>query len=542
MKKLFLSLITVLSVGFFISSCSFPELPSPELTFSQAYMKNVAVVNFITDTSPDESGVLVESLEGTAVSITGPDAAKVFNLDGTKDFKITGGMVALLLDPSAVFSGNMEFNINVEVAPVGYLKRIIPVKFIKDQNDSSYEVVMLKKTDLPAGISMNTNNSGTVAAGAGLGSNINLTASNATVEGVTTSITVPAGIKMKDASNATLAGKLDIELISFSETGTTTAYFPGGLAPENIDMGNGQTASGTFVSAGFASINMSVGGNKVKTFEGGKVAVKMTLSKVNYNPITEKPYTVDDKIDIWSYDDDKGQWKFESTGTVKKDTDNSLYVAFETTHLSSFNLDYFNSSQGKCNSTAIQFDWTSDEESVETRIVLSYMLGTSREQYFTSYYTTINKGQKIYFWNAPLPATSMRVYNSSTGKLLLNKNFAKGAFCANPTVNLDLAATAQKLVTLNFEGMCVNTGTKVLPPVGTTFYYKETGTVKWRKFYVITYARRNLSNLTTRKLTVGKSYDFYVIVGNKKTQKTYTIERADYLIDVPLPASICNSF
>ena len=106
-------------------------------------------------------------------------------------------------------------------------------------------------------------------------------------------------------------------------------------------MGNGKTESGTFVSAGFASINMSVGGKKVKTFEGGKVGVKMVLSKINYNLKTEKPFNTDDTIDIWSYDDDKGQWKFESTGIVKKDADNSLYVAFETSHLSYFNFDFF---------------------------------------------------------------------------------------------------------------------------------------------------------------------------------------------------------
>lgn len=535
MKKSLLSLITILSVGFLYNSCEFPEFPSPEITISQDFMTHVAVVNFITDTSPDASGSLVETLDNTVVTVTGPDAARVFNIEGTKDFKITGGMVALLLDPSADFSGDKEYNINLVVEPAGYVKRIIPVKFIKDQNENPYEVAMLKKSSLPTGITVATNTTGAVTA-TGLTTAINLTASNAATSGVTTAITVPTGIKMKDASGAVLTGSLNTEVISFSEAGDNTAYFPGGLTPENIDMGNGTTASGAFVSAGFATINMTVGGKKVKTFEGAKVAVKMTLSKDNYNPKTEKPFAPDDTIDIWSYDDDKGQWKFESTGIVKKDADNSLYVSFETTHLSSFNLDYFNGSAGICNSTSVKFDWTANVASVGCTIKLSYPFG----QYVKSFNTFIFKGQNINFRLAPRAATKLDVYNTSTGKLLASTNFATGQLCANPTVTLDVPAPPVP-VTLRYQAMCPNKSTKVLPPVGTTLYYKESGGTFWRTFYRVNFWNRNQTSLTTNLLTVGKTYDFKVVVGSKSTQKSYTISSANYFIDVPLPDRICNS-
>lgn len=535
MKKSLLSLITILFVGFLNNSCEFPEFPSPELTISQDFMTHVAVVNFITDTSPEASGALVESLDNTVVTVTGPDAARVFNIEGTKDFKITGGIVALLLDPTADFSGNKEYNINLVVEPVGYVKRIIPVKFIKDQNENPYEVVMLKKSSLPTGITVATSTTGTISA-TGLTTAINLTASNAATSGVTTAITVPTGIKMKDASGAVLTGSLNTEVISFSEAGDNTAYFPGGLTPENIDMGNGTTASGAFVSAGFASINMTVGGKKVKTFEGAKVAVKMTLSKDNYNPKTDKPYKADDTVDIWSYDDDKGQWKFESTGTVKKDADNSLFVSFETTHLSSFNLDYFNGSAGICNSTSVKFDWTSNVATIGCTIKLSYQFG----QYVKSINTPISKGQSIIFRLAPRAATKLDVYDASNGKLLATKNFAIGELCANPTVTLNLPAPPPT-ITLKYQAMCPNKTTKVLPPVGTVLYFKESGTTTWRLFYQVNFLNRNNTSLTTNLLTVGKTYDFKVFVGNKSSQKTYTISSANYFIDVPLPDRICNS-
>jgi hypothetical protein len=547
MKKSLLSIIIVFLVGFLNNSCEFPEFPTPELTISQDFMTHVAVVNFITDTAPEASGALVESLDDTKVTITGPDAARVYTVEGTKNFIITGGKVQLLLDPSADFSGDKEYNINVVVEPKDYLKRIIPVTFTKAENDGYYEVAMLKKTSMPEGITMATNTSGSVT-DAGLKADINLTASNAATSGVTTEITVPAGIKMKDASGTVLTGSLKTEVISFSEEGNNTAYFPGGLSPENIDMGNGTTASGAFVSAGFASINMTVGDKKVKTFDGAKVAVKMTLSKDNFNPKTDKPFATDDAIDIWSYDDDNGKWKFESTGIVKKDADNSLYVSFETSHLSYFNLDYlFKGSEGYCPNyySTIQFNWTSSIPSINCRIVFTSLATDSSsnwwEQLFVSKEALISKGEVFEVYNGPKAATRLDVYDISSGKLLLTKNFAKGALCANPTVTLN-ATTPQPTVTLAYQAMCPGKNTKVLPPVGTVIYFKEKGSSysNWRVFYEVSYLNRNLTSLTTNLLNVGKSYDFWVFVGSKDTQKTYTITSANYFIDVPLPSSICN--
>jgi hypothetical protein len=547
MKKLFLSFITVLSVGCLISGCTFPELP--ELNISQDFMKNVAVINFTTDTSGEASGALNESMDGATVTITGPDAAKIYNIEGTKVFSITGGILALLLDPSADFAGNKEYNINVVVEKEGYLKRTVPITFTKDQNDSSYEVAMLKKSSMPAGITMASNTSGTISA-SGLVSTINLTASNTATSGVTTAITVPTGIKMKDAGGAVLTGPLKAEVISFSENGANTAYFPGGMSPENIDMGNGTTASGAFVSAGFASIDMTVGGKKVKSFEGAKVAVKMTLSKDNYNPKTEKPFAPDDTIEVWSYDNDLGQWKLESLGTVKKDSDNSLYVSFETSHLSYFNLDYlFTGDQGYCSGwfNTIKFNWTSSIAAINARVVFTSFATSSWGrwgQFFSSFNSTITKGQVFSIYNGPRAATRVDVYDNSTGKILLSQDFARGSLCASPTVTLNVPAPpSPTLVSLKYVNMCPGKKTQPLPPVGTRILFKEAGsTASFRDFHWVTTANNSATTLTTNLLTVGKTYDFKVVVGTQSAIRTFKIASANYTIDVPLPNSICNRF
>jgi hypothetical protein len=549
MKKLFLSLMTILSIGFLVSSCEFPELPNPELKFSQDFMKNVAVINFTTDISGQASGALNESMDGATVTITGPDAAKIYNIEGVKKFSITRGILALLLDPSSDFAGNKEYNINVVVEKEGYLKRTVPITFVKNQNQSSYEVAMLKESNMPAGITMASNTSGIVSA-SGLISTINLTASNIATSGVTTAITVPTGIKMKDASGAVLTGPLKAEVISFSENGDNTAYFPGGMSPKNIDMGNGTTASGAFVSAGFASIDMTVGGKKVKSFEGAKVAVKMTLSKNNYNPKTEKPFAPDDTIEVWSYDNDLGQWKLESLGTVKKDADNSLYVSFETSHLSYFNLDYlFTGDQGYCSGwyNTIKFNWTSSIAAINARVVFTSFATSSWGrwgQFFSSFNSTITKGQVFSIYNGPRAATRVDIYDNSTGKLLLSQDFARGSLCASPTVTLNVPnPPSPTLVNLKYVNMCPNKRTQPLPPVGTKILFKETGsTAVFRDFHFVTFDNKSATSLTTSLLTVGKTYDFMVVVGSRSTTRTLTIDSANYIIDIPLPNTICDRF
>ena len=547
MKKLVHSLLTILSVGFIISSCNFTDLPNADLVISQDFMSHVAVVNFISDTSADASGLLDETLDKTVVTITGPDAAKVYNIEGKKSFIITGGKVQLFLDPTADFSGDKEYKVDLTVEPAGYLKRIVPITFSKDQNDSSYEVAMLKKSATPSGITIATNTSGAVTA-TGLTTAINLTASNVATSGVTTAITVPAGIKMKDASNTVLTGKLETEVISFSETGSNTAYFPGGLNPENIDMGNGTTASGSFVSAGFASINMTVGGKKVKTFEGAKVAVKMTLSKNNYNPKTAKPFAPDDTIDIWSYDDDKGQWKFESTGKVKKDADNSLYVSFETSHLSAFNLDFwFNDAVSYCfrKTNYVTFKWNSSIADINAKVEFSSFALVSWGrwgQVTTAINIDIMEGEPVYFRLAPKGATHLNVYDNSTGKLLLSQDFAEGGLCLNPTVTLDVPnPPSQVLVTLKYKGTCSNTTATVLPPVGTSISYREKGKTGWRSFHQVTVQNKNQTSITTNLLEIGKTYEFKAFVGQRSEIRTYTISQANMSFEVKIPDDICKA-
>lgn len=542
MKKFNLFPILALLLTGIITNC---DMPDTEVHVSQDFMTHVAQVNFVTDASNQAAGKLLEDLNEIPVTIEGPDKDKVYNIEGKRVFKIQGGRLHLLLSPNELTSDTESRTVNVIVNISGYLKRIVPVTFVKAINNGFVEVALIKETNLPAGIKLAEDKNGKVGTVTGLDKTISIKASNDDVEGVTTEIIIPEGVKMKDANGGLLSGDLIAKVISFTDNGDLTAYFPGGLMPTNIDMGNGNTQDGAFVSAGFAAINMTVNGKTVKTFEGGEVAVKMTLGKTNYNPATGLPFKKDDTIGIWSYDDDKGQWKLEEeNGIIKEDTDGSLYVTFTTSHLSYFNLDYLASGNGgKCFYTNLKVKWTgvTSDNKVRARFVFTY-LGSGVNPWTQRVMTSegeVYNDANIFIYNAPRLPIQIEVYDIDNGKSLAKKTFGNGVLCnGNAEISISAPAPVVELVSLTYKGMC--NGTIIYPPVGTLIYYRPVGG-SWQIFHYIDYAKRFDSKIVTNKLKVGKTYDFYIFAGGKSQQRTITIEKAAYSIDVKLPDDLCRS-
>ncbi len=198
---------------------------------------------------------------------------------------------------------------------------------------------------------------------------------------------------------------------------STLDVFPGGLDLEvpvpASDDANATEApqAGAFTTAGFVAIELTdAEGNKVKNFgeKDGKensIEVKMTVDAntanacpMNYGTTdldqekvrnfatdstkaTDSAYfrkgacvTVEggtvasrtvkegDIIPVWSYDADEAQWSFESYGVAQKveGNDSIFNVAVQVTHLSYWNLDFFNwrePNRGQCGTNGrVEFD------------------------------------------------------------------------------------------------------------------------------------------------------------------------------------------
>lgn len=542
MKKLLFSLATILSLGFMVNSCDIAEFPET-VTVSQDFITHAAEVSFTTDVSGANAGATFTDLDNTNVRVSGPDAALIYNIDGVKSFIISGGKLQLILDPSANFTGGKEFKVNLEIVAAGYLKKIVPVTFTKEATASAYTVSMTKLSSLPVGVAVTTNNAGQVVT-AGLTAPVTVVSGVASnVDVTTTTVAVPTGTVMRDANNTVLTGSLKTEVVSFTAKDDVTASFPGGLLNENVVVTGNTPEAGLFTPVGFASIEMTVGGQRVKAFTGQKVTLKMNLPKDSNNPATDRPYAVGEDIDVFSYDTVSGQWKFEATAKVQKESNESLFASYEATHLSWWAFGRF-TRNSFCSSRTLTFNWPSTVPTLNVTLMIESRVGATGSVYQFVMGSDINVGKNQ---TVTLPrlltnsAGRIRIFNSTTRANIGTLVFAANGLCGNPTINLNVPQPTTPVVNLSFRGTCPNNLTNVLAPVGTYLNYKTAGAPdsEYRLFHRVTAINKSVSTLQTTLLTAGQSYDFKIFVGTRTQVRTYAIT-PNTLVEVPISQTLCN--
>ncbi len=60
-------------------------------------------------------------------------------------------------------------------------------------------------------------------------------------------------------------------------------------------------------------------------------------------------------------------------------------------------------------------------------------------------------------------------------------------------------------------------------------------------FHYVYYNNRFDKKITTNKLKVGNTYEFWVYAGGDPQQRTVTVQKAENFIDVKLPDALCKS-
>lgn len=225
---------------------------------------------------------------------------------------------------------------------------------IKLFNTGSGKVSALNSSTLPVAMAVGevtTDSSGKLSTDVVLATTTK-TVTNA--EGATESMGVStlkltSGTIGNAADGSIATGKLTVAATTFSNVNAQSmSAFPGGFAanvtnaPADV-LGSASATNGAFVTGGFAQFNVTdSAGKAIKTFDK-PVAITIDLPKSS-KKLDGTAFKVGDTYPIWSYDDTTGRWAFEQNGIIqdKSPVDANFYqVAFETRHLSSWNLDLY---------------------------------------------------------------------------------------------------------------------------------------------------------------------------------------------------------
>jgi len=492
MKKFIKLFSLILCVSFLFNSCRNP-----------AYELNVL---FDADVIQYKATLILKDATGKtlpnniAVSISGTDAAAIYDFSGTKAIFAPAGVITLGVAPKLVPVSGKTLSFNVGITAPGYESKNIPVTIAFNQFSQVINVTMLQTVvntpassvatkDITLGVdgkstvvtSFSTPNTGTVAQ--------------------STTITVPAGVQFKSADGTILTGgSVSAQAINFSSASPAAlALFPGGkLSGDNVVGADGKTGTSFFLPAGFTDIQMFVGGVEVKNFST-PIAIGIQLDPTFKPQGTGAALKAGDVLSIYSYQTATGQFKFETTGIVGYDAANKLSVTFSTNHLTVFIVgDVVNTTTCKAPKVTYVAPWLNGSSAPLTVQILS----ADGAKVLASNTVLVTDGKVDSFVGLPPVAVKYQVLDASN-TVLATGTIADPCAGADIVITVGTPANPVQNVTLQLNVVCPGKGSIVVPNFD--LFYKVAGAPN------STYALLGTAvkgQIKTALLKVGSSYDF----------------------------------
>lgn len=272
------------------------------------------------------------------VDIMGPNAQDVYFQDGKTtvgaDITSTTGNLAFNIDPNITPSESSPVEFTVVFSADGFISTSKSYK-ITQKGKLLDQVSLVDISSPPTGVGHQSKSSSLM--NGAITENVTMEADGA---GTGAKLSIPMGTVMKDADGNDLEGDIQIDMVYFNnEEQSSLETFPGGIMADVMDE-NGEPAEGTFASAGFVAIEISdENGNQASTFSDGALTVEVEISNTTYTA-DGVAVQAGDELPVWSYDENTGEWTYESTVTVQ-DNGGTLTASAEVEHLSYWNFDWF---------------------------------------------------------------------------------------------------------------------------------------------------------------------------------------------------------
>lgn len=476
------------------------------------------------------------------LTVTGNAAPSVYEISGTKTFKVVDGIISMgLLYTAAPTEGNPATFTVTATAP-GYVTALVPVSIKVGQPMKLMNVSMINKANPPAGVNVSETNTALVGDSTAASVVIPAPAGAAPQDQITT-IDIPAGTSFKNAAGTVVSGSnLSTTVISYgSTTPASLNAFPGGLASENIVNQAGTTVTGRFRTAGFADVNMAIGSTEIKGFTKD-ITLHMDVNENQINPATGVVFQAGDQIPVWSYQTATNQWKFEKNGTVVNNA-GDMEVVFTTNHLTYYNLAVM---ENLCNSASITLN--TGLANAESFLVDVYPANDPNIPVVAGFLIQVANGGTATLDNLPTGNLNVKVYKNSANNSQTNFTIRdgqpvgtySGVLCGNqPTINLTIPVTNP--IVFDIQGQCPNNATNPIVRPTVDVWYRIAGATS--PYQLLGQVQQG--NFTTTNLNYQSSYDFKVIWGATKVfLKTKNVDSTFYKRTIVVPenqiATFCN--
>ena len=455
------------------------------------------------------------SPENLQVSVEGKDRNLVYSTSGSKDLEAVNGILEIAVDRELVLNKQNPIELRVVAEAPGYLKTIRNL-YINDTTFQAIPVRMAALQDLPEGSTAVETVFDTDEEG--LEEDVEFATAAAPEKEETGAVSMEKGTKMLDENDNELTGKIEAQLVHFdNRSEESLSAFPGGLvAPAVIDQ-NGQNLGTTeFITAGFVSLDMFIGGEEIKTFSD-PIEMRIGVDPNMMHPETGQKLRVGDEIPVWSLNEKTGQWEYESTSVIGANMQGKMEAVFEMTHLSWWNVAFANNntcSESDPVTFSIQSNFSGECTTPNYFVELvhtAFMMAVGDGQY-----VRIEDGGTFEITNIPADEEYQLIFydlaDVSCRQAIITVSLPSAVSC-DQTYSLDLTGLNQSLFTIEatMSGICEGTSSDVLIKPDFVVYFRPAGCSSWN---FLNNAEQGF--FCSSNLERGGAYDFKVNYGTEE--------------------------
>lgn len=383
------------------------------------------------------------------VRFTGADAARISDLTADPvpasgaEIDAESGLFIFGVTGNEVTEGSPA-RVTVNVQASGYLETSEDIVLGQAENPTRV-IRLVNFASPPQGAA---SGSGSISLGtSGVVSAVTIQTAAEEVAQTRTSVTIPAGTVVRNRAGAVMAGTLQGRVVHFNGiSDSSLAAFPGGFDARVENPPSGAAPEIVFTPAGFTGITLTDGGGTEAHTFTQPIAIAIDVARDTDNPVTGAKVKAGDVVPYWSFDATTGAWRYEGDATLTgPDANGNFKGSFNTTHLSYYNLDWYQSS---CALTKLTISGNS------SRSLINYtMYRNNRFFYWWS-----GPESSISFRGAPTGPVRVEARLASTNVLVGNANIAN--LCANPSMSVSLPATVS--ISVDLKAICPS-GTQLRP-------------------------------------------------------------------------------
>ncbi len=271
-------------------------------------------INFSIQFVDQANGSVITDKE-VKIEISGPGASKIYEISGTRNFKVSNGMINLAIRKDAIPSESNPLNFTVTATAEGYLASTANLVYTEAES-KSFDIQLVSLDNLPESItktSVKVDNTSD-----GLAADVTITPAKVPTINTGMSLTIPAGTKFLDASGNTLSGSFDAKVYYFSPESDALQYTPQGDENGEISVKykNNQTAKYVSIDAAVAYIEISNSNGFVASFSK-PVSVSMDVHKDIMNIETSAQVKSGDSLEFITRNLTSSDWGFQKNTIVQ---------------------------------------------------------------------------------------------------------------------------------------------------------------------------------------------------------------------------------